>query len=131
MTFDILEENRLSINEIEYLFGAVGWIDSSAVAIQSALLRSTHVITARKDGKLIGLIRSMDDSNWHANIDCLLVHPDYQGQGVATALIEYLLNILKHIPTISVSPNEQKNFHLYEKFGFTLIEDGGLLQKYR
>ena len=112
------------------LFNSVGWAqDLSADKLQFVIFNSSHAITAWDKHRLVGLIRSMDDNGYSANIDLLLVHKDYQGQGIATHMIEKLLDEIKHIQYISTSPNESKNFKLYTRFGFQIIADAGLLQK--
>lgn len=124
---------RFSINELEELFHSVGWeLDTPSNVLQSAMLHSSNVVSAYdKNNKLIGIIRSMDDGCWHANIDCLVVHKDFQHTGVGTKLVKEMLEVLHNVPTISVSPNERRNFSFYERFGFKYVEDGGLLQLYR
>ena len=128
----ISTSKNLDSKSLKDLFNSVDWdLDTRPELLSLAMKNASHVITAYDNSRLIGLIRSMDDTIWHANIDCLVVHKDYQRTGVGTMLLNELLKLLKDVPTISVSPNESKNFAFYEKFGFTLIEDGGLLQLYR
>lgn len=124
---------KYSVDELEELFHSVGWeLDTPSDVLQSAMLHSSNVVSAYDDNnKLIGIIRSMDDGCWHANIDCLVVHKDFQNTGVGTKLVKEMLEVLHNVPTISVSPNESKNFSFYERFGFKHVEDGGLLQLHR
>lgn len=120
--------NRTSLFK---LFKSVNWDKgTNAKQLYIAMSRSTHIVTAWHEIQLVGLIRSMDDNVLSANIDYLLVHKDYQRQSIATNLINLMLKQLQNIQCISVSPNEKKNFHLYETCGFSIITDGGLLQLY-
>lgn len=122
---------KLRGNDLLSLFHSVGWCEStSAETISYAMSKSSHIVTAWCDSQLVGLIRSMDDDCWSANIDCLVVHKDFQNIGVGKELVKELLEMVKHIETISVSPNEKENIGYYVKRGFTLIERGGLLQIY-
>lgn len=128
----ISTSKSLDSESLKDLFNSVGWdLDTPPEMLSLAMGNASHIVTAYDDSHLIGLIRSMDDGMWHANIDCLVVHKDYQRTGVGTQLLNELLKLLKDVSTISVSPNESKNFAFYEKFGFKQIEDGGLLQLYR
>lgn len=128
----ISTSKNLDSESLKDLFNSVGWdINTRPELLSLAMENASHIVTAYDGSHLIGLIRSMDDAMWHANIDCLVVHKDYQRTGVGTMLLNELLKLLKDVPTISVSPNESKNFAFYEKFGFTRIKDGGLLQLYR
>lgn len=125
----ISEDKHFSADALKELFTSVGWeLEINPAILQSAMLHSSHVLSMWEGDKLIGLIRSMDDDCWSANIDCLVVHKDYQSKGIATQLIKCLIDKIGHIEYISVSPNESKNFGLYENCGFHRVEDGGLLQ---
>ena len=80
---------------------------------------------------LAGVVRSMDDGIWSANIDCLVVHRDYQRQGIAGAMLDALLRDISHIQYISVSPNASEMVPFYQRHGFLLVTDGRLLQRER
>lgn len=129
--FTLSKDKSLPMEQLAELFHSVGWeAETPPHVLTKAMLNSTHIVSAWDNDKLIGLIRSMDDFVWSANIDCLVVHRDYQNLGVGSQLLTELLQDLKDIPCISVSPNERKNADFYKKFGFTLVEDGALLQLY-
>ena len=70
----------------------------------------------------------MDDGYWSANIDCLIVHKDYQGKGIGKKLLEVLLEEIKDIKYINVAPDNRKQIKFYRKAGFSFIK-GGYLQK--
>ena len=70
----------------------------------------------------------MDDGCWSANLDCLVVHKDFQGKGIASKLMTELLEDLKNITYINVCPDDKEIGQFYSKFGFKII-DGYYLQK--
>ena len=117
------------IEQLRELFTSVGW-ESAAdpVKLFFAFLYSSNVISCWHDDKLVGIIRSMDDGCWSANIDCLVVHKDYQGKGIGTKLLEVLLDKLKNVKYINVAPDSRKQIRFYKKAGFSLIK-GCYLQK--
>ena len=115
--------------ELKELFSSVGWAqDITEKELYKAIKQSSHMVIHREKGKLVGLARSMDDGIYSANIDLVVVHHDYQGCGIAKRLIEDLKEQLHEIQYISVSPNESSNVFLYQKCGFTLVDDARLLQ---
>ena len=115
--------------QIFNVFKSVGWAnDISEDNLHLAILQSSHIVTAWHNGEIIGLIRSMDDNIWSANIDCLIVNPKYQKMGIGKTLVNLLLDELKHIHCITVAPNEHKNIEFYKKLGFSFIEGSGVLQ---
>ena len=110
------------------LFKSVGWeTDTNPVILQSAMLHSSRVVSIWDNSKLIGLIRCFDDGCWSAVIDCLVVHREYQRQGIATKLIYELLKQIKNIATVYVAPDERTKFNLYKHVGFEEKASGGLL----
>lgn len=119
------------VHDLEELFQSVNLIaNTPAAVLQSAMLHSSHVITAWESGKLIGLIRSMDDGCWRANIDCLIVHKDYQQRGVGTTLLEQMMSALRYVNIVNVYPNDHVSLSIYKHYGFLEIEQGKLLQYY-
>lgn len=48
------------------------------------------VLTVWDAEKLVGLTRVLDDTELLAQIHYVLVHPDYQGKGIAGKMIEYI-----------------------------------------
>lgn len=119
-----------SKDELKSLFDSVGWGDDmSSDTLFAAISRSSHCAVARLDGKLVGFARSMDDGIWSANIDCVVVHNDYQRQGIGNNLLCALLAQLRCVRYISVSPDHAEVAPFYEKHGFKLMGDGCLMQR--
>ena len=112
------------------LFESVGWKEDSDNDIAfTGLLKSSHLVLAFDDSKLVGLIRSMSDDIYCSTIDVLLVHKDYQGKHIGSELIKRMRDLLSHVKYIIVAPNEIENASLYQRCGFTLT-DGCLLMYY-
>lgn len=115
--------------DLKELFSSVNWKSSKEPErLVKAFKNSSHVISAWEKEKLIGIIRSMDDDCWSANIDCLLVHKDYQKKGLGIKLLLELEKDLNHIQYINVCPDDKNMLEFYEKAGFRIIE-GMYLQK--
>lgn len=70
----------------------------------------------------------IDDSEMTAYLHYLLVHPDYQGMGIATQLLYKVKQKYKDYLYINVMPEESKNVAFYEKHGFRTMEDGAAMQ---
>lgn len=131
MIIDILLKNDKIFNgeDLKELFYSVGWeFSTDAHILVEAMKNASNVVSAWDNNKLIGIARSMDDGCWSANIDCCVVHKQYQNQGIGTKIMRELIDNIKHIKYINVSPNENKNIGFYEKVGFKVINESKLLQ---
>ncbi|MBR6340638.1 MAG: GNAT family N-acetyltransferase [Treponema sp.] len=116
-------------SDLKELFSSVDWASSAnPQKLVRAFQCSSNVVSAWEGQKLVGLIRSMDDGCWSANIDCLLVHKEFQGRGLAKKLMEELLEDLKNIEYINVCPDDKEMENFYFDFGFKLVQ-GCYLQK--
>ena len=85
------EEKIFTKEQVQQLFLSVHWISGSyPERLYQALMHSSTVLTVWDDEKLVGLTRVLDDTTMLAQIHYVLVHPDYQGQGIAGKMIEYV-----------------------------------------
>lgn len=90
-------------------------LDTPIDTLMRAFKRSTHITCVMTDGQLVGIARSMDDDCWSANIDFVVVHNDYQHRGIGKMMLGNLLQQMKSVPCISVSPNDSNVRGFYEK----------------
>ena len=115
--------------QLAELFKSVGWVSGNyPEKLKTAMQNSTRVVSAWFGNKLVGLGRGMDDGAWQATIDCLLVTPEFQRQGIASALINTLLEEYRNFLYINVTPEEKENVTFYQKFGFEVEGCGTLMQ---
>ena len=86
------------------------------------------MITAWVGERLVGLIRALDDGEMMAFAHYLLVHPDYQCNGIAARLVVLLKEKYRDYLFFNIMPDEKKNVAFYEKFGFKILEEGTAMQ---
>ena len=123
------EEKIFTKQQIQELFLSVNWISGNyPERLYKALMNSSTVLTAWDDEKLVGLIRVLDDTEMLAQIHYVLVHPDYQGRGIAGKMLEYIKEKYKDYLYIEVMPADKNNVPFYEKNGFSVMEKGAALQ---
>ena len=114
---------------IQTLFLSVGWISGKYPSrLYKALQNSSTVLTAWDNDRLVGLVRILDDSEMLAYMHYVLVHPDYQGQGIAGTLVEMAKEKYKDYLYFEIMPEESKNATFYEKHGFKVMKDGIAMQ---
>ena len=123
------EEKKFTQEQVQELFLSVNWISGKyPERLYKALMNSSTVLTVWDDEKLVGLTRVLDDSEMLAQIHYVLVRPDYQGQGIAGKMIQYVKEKYKDFFYIDVMPEDKKNVPFYVKQGFSVMENGAALQ---
>ena len=108
----------VSAKALSDLRESVGW-NRMEDEYNNPLMTSYYHIAVYEDGKLVGYIDSVSTGVTDAYIQDLMVHPDYQGKGLGTDLMNQMIKYLKEkrIYIISVVFEESlKPF--YDKFGF-------------
>lgn len=122
------EEKKFTKEDIEKLFLSVNWESGEYPnRLFKALLHSSTVLTVWDGKKLAGLARVLDDGEMLAYMHYVLVHPDYQGQGIAGQMIERIKEKYKEYLYLELSP-EENNTKFYEKHGFQRSPDGVAMQ---
>ena len=123
------EEKTFTKQQVQQLFLSVNWISGNyPERLYKALMNSSTVLTAWDDKKLVGLIRVLDDTEMLAQIHYVLVHPDYQGQGIAGKMLEYIKEKYKDFFYIEAMPEDKNNVSFYEKNGFSVMKNGAAIQ---
>ena len=110
----------VSAKAISDLRASVGW-NRMVDSYKNPLLTSYINISVFDNNKLIAYIDSVSNGVTDAYIQDLMVHPDYQEQGIGTELMNRIIALLKqnHIYMISVIFDENlKEF--YNRFGFQI-----------
>ena len=73
-----------------------------------------------KNDKLIGIIVFEDIFN-RFEIDYIVVDSKYRRQGIASKLLEYLINMNPENITLEVRENNNSAINLYKKYGFEIV----------
>ncbi len=86
---------------------------------------------ATQGGHLIGMVGATNYGKF-AHVGMMAVHPEAQGQGVGTALMQYLLAELgkKHVPLVTLDASKAGR-PLYEKLGFAAYDETLVFQRQR
>ncbi|MGX6972309.1 GNAT family N-acetyltransferase [Vagococcus lutrae] len=118
----VLEEK-----ELQELYEAVGWsaYTRDMPTLQRAISHSLHVVTAWQDDRLVGLIRVVGDGLTIVYIQDLLVHPDFQKQGIGTELMKAILSRYSDVRQLVLLTEEAPDVrNFYEACGFTSCDQG-------
>lgn len=120
---------ELNAEKITLLRSSVGWNRvRSEEKWQEILEKSSFVYSVWEGDKLVGMGRILEDGIM-CNIYDVVVHKDYQGQGIGKMIMNSLIDYTKDknytLISLFVQP-ENKDFLIpfYKKFGFKLTDTG-------
>ena len=109
-------------NEYWYLFQTTGWNEDyhfTQQDLENAIKNSWFSNSLYDSDKLIGFGRVIADGVHHALIVDLIIHPDYQGQGLGSKLLERLVAKCTDAKIRDIQLFAAKDkFRFYEKLGF-------------
>ena len=124
----IKEYDKYIPGEIIPLYESVGWTayTEAPETLRRGFEKSLLTLAAYEDGKLIGLIRCVGDGETIVYVQDILVYPEYQRQGIGTALLREVLSRFSHVRQIVLSTDkEERTLRFYRSLGFASLEDIG------
>jgi len=118
MIIEIKETLEVPQEDILTIYKANNWSSAQKPdALYKALLNSHSLVTAWDRDRLVGLGNALSDGYLVVYYPHLVVHPDYQGKGVGTLIMERLQNKYKDFhQQILVADGQAVDF--YKKHGF-------------
>lgn len=104
------------------LYQTTGWNNSglwTKEMLHTAIQNSWHIVTGYEGEKLIASGRLVSDGIMQCFVCDMIIHPDYQHQGIGTLLMQELIHFCKdnHIRWIQLSCAQGKKA-FYQRFGF-------------
>lgn len=91
MPLRIILNDSVEQPEVIDLYRANGWSSADKPEQLLAGLRNSHtLVTARLDGRLVGLGNAISDGHLVVYYPHMLVHPDHQGEGIGRKMMEVL-----------------------------------------
>jgi GNAT superfamily N-acetyltransferase len=93
MQVDISLTDQIHPDEVLEIYRANQWSSADKPEALLAALRNSHsLVTARSAGKLLGLGNAISDGFLVVYFPHMLVHPQYQGQGIGRQMMAALLD---------------------------------------
>lgn len=124
------DEKQIDQQHLKALYEDVEWYayTRDLHQLQQALENSLYVITAWEGERLVGLIRVVGDGLTILYIQDILVLNSYQNQGIATELMNRVLEKYKDVRQKVLLTEEAPDVrHFYEKNGFGSCDQGTLV----
>jgi len=122
-------ERDIDLYELEELCDSVGWARRPLRKVKKALEFSFLIVSMWEvkgaKRRLIGFARATSDHAFNATIWDVVVHPDFQNQGLGKALMRYIIRKLRSedISNITLFADPQV-IDFYRRLGFMLDPEG-------
>lgn len=117
------EQKDIEADQLRQLYLANDWSSGrQPTALHRALENSHTVISAWDEGLLVGVGNALSDGFLVVYYPHLLVHPDYQGQGIGKQIMDRLLQRYEGLH-MQMLVAEADAMPFYEKCGFTRASD--------
>ncbi len=93
--------------------------DRTLEDVEIAIANSNPVVSVWDNQRLIGCARATSDGVYRATIWDVVIHPNYQGYGLGSKLVETLISHphLNRVERVYLTTTHQQKF--YQKIGFT------------
>ncbi|MGD7050757.1 GNAT family N-acetyltransferase [Rossellomorea marisflavi] len=112
-----------NLDEMREVYASVGWMKHTNEVIRQVFEASNVIALVTVDGRIVGIGRAMTDGIFNAAIYDIVVHREFQRQGIAKKIMEFLLDSLSNVSCvhlISTTGNEE----FYQKFGLKMLKTG-------
>ncbi|WP_204138396.1 GNAT family N-acetyltransferase [Halomicronema sp. CCY15110] len=119
----VSERRDIAIDQILPIYEANGWSSAQKPqALHQALINSHGLVSAWEGDRLVGIGNAISDGFLVVYYPHLLVHPDYQGQGIGQRLMERLKQRYESMH-MHMLVADGAAIAFYEKCGFTRAGD--------
>ena len=113
-------KSQVDLNQLQALFQSCAfWAQERSLEdLNVAIANSEPVISAWDERRLIGFARATSDGVYRATIWDVVIHPDYQGRGLGSKLVETVLSHphMNRVERVYLMTTQQQRF--YERVGF-------------
>ncbi|USG99541.1 GNAT family N-acetyltransferase [Thermococcus argininiproducens] len=123
MKVQVLEFEEKFTEGVEELYNTLGWkFSPKLINIWKSLRNYSKVLIALSNGRVVGKVTLDVAFPPYAEIVNLIVHPEYQGKGIGTKLIEECIKISEskghNIQFLMTEYDNTPALNLYKKFNF-------------
>ena len=117
---EIREYTKYNADEIQNLYSQVGWTayTDNMRALEQGFQNSLLVLAAYEGDALLGIVRVVGDGFTIILIQDILVYPNYQRQGIGTALLRAVLDRYSDVRQVQLATdNTPRTVAFYRSLG--------------
>lgn len=115
--------------ELRALYDSVGWWPERPVEEFAPLLSDGPVVGAWHGTDLVAFARAVGDGRFRAYIEDVVVRAEYRNKGIASRVLDLLLQRLSAVDVVSLFCSEE-HVPVYERAGFVRRRDV-VMHRYR
>jgi ribosomal protein S18 acetylase RimI-like enzyme len=118
VTYEISMNDIIGEEEVIGLYRSNGWSSAEKPKELLAALRNSHsLVTARADGKLVGIGNAISDGHLVVYFPHMLVHPESQGKGIGKKMMTKMLQKYEGFHQMMLTA-DGKAIAFYKSLGF-------------
>lgn len=120
----IKKQEIVKLEDVLHLYQAVGWTNYThqPEMLEQALSHSLAIYVALDGDAVVGLIRLVGDGFSSVLVQDLIVLPNYQHQGIGSALMKESLEDFKEVYQVQLATEQtEKNMGFYRSMGFETL----------
>lgn len=124
----IKEMKAFDMDELLALYASVGWTNytDNPEMLKQAYEHSLLILEARDGEKLVGIIRVVGDGYSIVFIQDILVHPEYQRQGIGTQLLRKIMELYSEVYQMELMTDDTPGtISFYQSMGLWKADDVG------
>ena len=125
---EIREYTIYNETEVLNLYSSVGWTayTDHPHSLKRGFENSLLILGAYTDNRLVGILRAVGDGETVVFIQDILVNPQYQRQGIGTALIKQTMSRYRHVRQLQLCTDlTEKTKAFYRSCGFRELSEIG------
>ena len=113
-------KSEIDLDQLQKLFNLTAfWANNRSLEdLSIAIANSNPVIAVWDEQELIGFARATSDGVYRATIWDVVIHPEYQGSGLGSKLVETILShpCIHRVERVYLMTTHQQKF--YQRIGF-------------
>ena len=120
----VRKQDVVKLEDVLHLYQAVGWTNytNQPQMLEQALSHSLAIYLALDGDAVVGLIRLVGDGFSSVLVQDLIVLPNYQHQGIGSALMKESLEDFKEVYQVQLATEQtEKNMGFYRSMGFETL----------
>lgn len=124
------KKESITPTELLNLYESVGWLNSNQHTISLSMILNCAGILAARDNndKLIGFVKVLSDGEYYTQLAEIIVHPNYQRQGIGKQLMNEVQKIWGDTPIFIMTSAETITF--FEKCGYIQQDSMSTMSKW-